>query len=1000
MKRLLCLLSLLIAAGTPALAQSVYYLPEVIDGPVGKRTAKTAILLVNSNSAEASVAIRLVSGDGSALKLSLPDSVKIPPAGSVVLRTDGSGGGAAGAAMVTSNLPVVVSEVISFYDAAGVLVKETAAPDADPNLDQVFAVDANRGIATGVAIVNPGAGALAVSFHLRDRNGSTAGDTTASVPAGGQSTWDVTGKLFPALPEGFQGTLTVSTATAVPAVAMRRSGDDAAFTLVTSTPLASGKYSIYLPGIADGHGNGLTMRTAFQLFAVSERTAHVEILLVQSDGTPVGVNIPGQGYHDRFPLTIEPGTSWFLETDGAGNGTAAVASVSSDFAIGISAVVTATDEAGNPAGEFAVAQPKAAPCWVAPVENSSAIATRVSIFNPGSNPVTVAVTLKGADGEVAGSSRIPVAAGNQATVTLADLATAGQDFAGNFAGTMAFCASGGIGPAVVPVTFRQDVESRRLAPVAAVTQPAPVNPLNLAMKLDVPHAASATIGAGGGTLNATGADGATFKLVVPAGALVGDAAITMTPVASVTGAPAGAVFGPAVQLSPEGLYFWQPATLEIQPAKPVAAASYLLPIGWSDSGQDVHLMPAWTGNSPVKLPITHFSGAGYASGSQDNMTDYANSFGTQSGNLNGQMAQTLDQARQDGTPMDDPDLLKKLRQLADQEYHQIIEPMVSAALQSQDRTMLNCALQKAREFQYKLALLGLGPTDPAAGPLGAKVVSMISALVKMDEQRCKNHELLAGQLLLQDMAALALIGDASRTAQVLAEVETCTTPAFELTFKSRFWSSDPEIDGAVISKTTIDLKVSPDPAKRNMMVPVGGGASGPLAYQTFYSGLSSGDGCTVVDKTVDSTLTVYSGGRSPGTDTALTFDVNLKGDSNGSKAGADGKPVFCKPQPPTPKIVKVVMNIDPGRPYDGVVFKCEGAPPIEIPIYWWIGGWTTMHIEQQRVFADWEISNGDDFYQTLITKTYDTEIILDGSILHEMTTLELKPTGYKSPFGK
>src|SRR5439155_23601764 len=80
--------------------------------------------------------------------------------------------------------------------------------------------------------------------------------------------------------------------------------------------------------------------------------------------------------------------------------------------------------------------------------------------------------------------------------------------------------------------------------------------------LDTPHAASATIASGGGTVSTVGADGSSYSLVIPPGALASQQVITVTPVASLQGLPLNQFF--AVQFGPSGLHFDAPATLTIQ----------------------------------------------------------------------------------------------------------------------------------------------------------------------------------------------------------------------------------------------------------------------------------------------------------------------------------------------------------------------------------------------------------------------------------------------------
>src|SRR3954453_16565669 len=68
----------------------------------------------------------------------------------------------------------------------------------------------------------------------------------------------------------------------------------------------------------------------------------------------------------------------------------------------------------------------------------------------------------------------------------------------------------------------------------------------------------------GGTLNATGPDGSTYKLEIPAGALPSDTTIKMTPVASIGGLPFTSAAG-GVDLQPEGLALLKTARLTVAP---------------------------------------------------------------------------------------------------------------------------------------------------------------------------------------------------------------------------------------------------------------------------------------------------------------------------------------------------------------------------------------------------------------------------------------------------
>jgi hypothetical protein len=126
------------------------------------------------------------------------------------------------------------------------------------------------------------------------------------------------------------------------------------------------------------------------------------------------------------------------------------------------------------------------------------------------------------------------------------------------------------------------------------------------IKADARRRKTATMGAGGGELKATGADGTSYTLRVPAGALSSDTAITMSPVKAFTGLPftggpkAGVVFGP------EGLVFATPATLEI-------ASKHAFPqttTGFSQGGGGFEVAGATVKGRVVTIAIEHFSASG------------------------------------------------------------------------------------------------------------------------------------------------------------------------------------------------------------------------------------------------------------------------------------------------------------------------------------------------------------------------------------------------------
>lgn len=123
------------------------------------------------------------------------------------------------------------------------------------------------------------------------------------------------------------------------------------------------------------------------------------------------------------------------------------------------------------------------------------------------------------------------------------------------------------------------------------------------------QAASALIGAEGGSLSATSSAGIVYTLVVPPDALAEPRTITMTPVTAVANLALSGGLAGGVAFAPSGLVLDAPATLSIQaPTEPPAGQ---LPIAAAYSGDAETIAPTlatreaglWT------LLVPHFSGA-------------------------------------------------------------------------------------------------------------------------------------------------------------------------------------------------------------------------------------------------------------------------------------------------------------------------------------------------------------------------------------------------------
>jgi hypothetical protein len=129
------------------------------------------------------------------------------------------------------------------------------------------------------------------------------------------------------------------------------------------------------------------------------------------------------------------------------------------------------------------------------------------------------------------------------------------------------------------------------------------------ISVDEARAATKSVPPGGGTLQATGADGTVYSLTIPSGALLVDTTITMTPIVSISGGdlPGGSVLG--VDLQPSGLRLYEFADLSIAPPQ-LGPTAHVAGFSYEGDGDDLHRYPAALEGGQILLHVIHFSGAG------------------------------------------------------------------------------------------------------------------------------------------------------------------------------------------------------------------------------------------------------------------------------------------------------------------------------------------------------------------------------------------------------
>ena len=102
-----------------------------------------------------------------------------------------------------------------------------------------------------------------------------------------------------------------------------------------------------LPHIANGGFPGGRITTTFVAFNNSNSDVTVTLILRKNDGSPFVVTIPGLGTDSVFFLSLDPGETRFLQTDGSGDLTEGSARIEASADIGFSGIFTIQDDSGK-----------------------------------------------------------------------------------------------------------------------------------------------------------------------------------------------------------------------------------------------------------------------------------------------------------------------------------------------------------------------------------------------------------------------------------------------------------------------------------------------------------------------------------------------------------------------------------------------------------------------------------------------------------------------------
>ncbi len=151
--------------------------------------------------------------------------------------------------------------------------------------------------------------------------------------------------------------------------------------------------SYYLPHAVNGvDGAGNSFRTTFVLVNNADSSVSIALRLTRGDaieGEPIPVSIPGLGSNTMFSLTLAPGATRFLQTDGLGSLVSRAAVVTASAPMGVSAIVTGYDSRGNFLAESGADASSLVQEFVFPVDEAGQIENRLALYSPQDSEVSV-----------------------------------------------------------------------------------------------------------------------------------------------------------------------------------------------------------------------------------------------------------------------------------------------------------------------------------------------------------------------------------------------------------------------------------------------------------------------------------------------------------------------------------------------------------------------------------------------------------------------------------
>lgn len=493
--------------------------------------------------------------------------------------------------------------------------------------------------------------------------------------------------------------------------------------------------------------------------------------------------------------------------------------------------------------------------------------------------------------------------------------------------------------------------------------------------LDDAHAVGAMVGRDGGELTTTGSDGTVYTLLLPAGALLAPARVTMTPLSSLDGLPWGDGPSYGVQLEPSGTMLGEYGRLTITPAGEVPADARVL-FGYSGAGTELALAMPDPQAETITLLVEHFSGAGVQQGYLGDVEAAKKRLGgTAEQQVRNEVSALLQAERnaQLSGAAGDPAFQETMERLMDRYQKEVVDVRLAAAGSS--CAAARAATETVLAFERQRQLLGFAEQ----GVDMSELLALQSVCVEEEYALCAEQHIVHRMItvLLQMERAAQLMGGGDDPVVQLARQRTEDCLRFDLEFSSDGAGHGDE--GQLTSSMTATVPFRFDAAAldfdyerqtlRN------------TAYDfTFEGGHDLGGGCGISNKQGD-------GGFVP---IALWWDVDYgKGDDGkpGSLSTAEGE------------VTGLHLVWVPEQTTESTTVVC---PDFTSPVYQYVWSnyfWGAGHYEKQYKpnpdgfwIEDWELLGGE----TWARKQEHTSSSGNDLILEDTSTFELRHVPQKS----